>query len=478
MNTRRVALVLLRFVLACFVGLPAAGNTQVASEIAMVTTVCPGSNCVTALVFPGGTTGNADDRAPAWSPDGARIAFERNGEILVLDVAGGNPSHIAAGATPAWSPDGSRIAFVSGERTELYLMNLDGSGFSRLTNAAGYTSDPTWSPDGGRIAFTCEVESGNLDICAINTDGTGLARLTTDPAVDSGPAWSPDGLKVAFSRDLQLTSMNPDGSGVGFIGPPGLTGFNPSWSLDGTRLVFVHEEDYPIFVSYVYVINVDGTGVDEVAIGLDPAWRPTVSPPGNVAPTASFTIACKSLICGFNGATSSDPDGTIAGYLWRFGDGTDGSGTAHVSHTYAVAGTYIVNLTVTDNGGASGSKGAVVTLTSKAPPSFLHVGDLDGAATMNPKNMWTASVTVTIEDSSHNRVANAMLSGAWSNGGTSSCTTNASGQCNASTMSIRKAASVTFTVVNVTHVALSYRSTDNHEADGDSNGVSIRVIKP
>ena len=73
--------------------------------------------------------------------------------------------------------------------------------------------------------------------------------------------------------------------------------------------------------------------------------------PGNQAPTAEFTFTCSGLDCDFTDA-STDADGTIASYLWDFGDG-ETSTEASPSHTYAAAGEVTVTLTVTDNGGAT-----------------------------------------------------------------------------------------------------------------------------
>jgi PKD repeat protein len=78
-------------------------------------------------------------------------------------------------------------------------------------------------------------------------------------------------------------------------------------------------------------------------------------------PVASFTSACSGITCAFDGSSSSDSDGTIVSYSWNFGDGMTGSGPT-VSHTYAVTGTYAVELTVTDNAGTTGTQSKSVTV--------------------------------------------------------------------------------------------------------------------
>lgn len=94
-------------------------------------------------------------------------------------------------------------------------------------------------------------------------------------------------------------------------------------------------------------------------------------PSGNLAPVAAVSATPTTgdfpLNVTFNGAGSTDSDGTIVSYAWTFGDG----GTASVSspsHTYTAAGTYNAVLTVTDNDGASDVAAVTITVKDPTPP--------------------------------------------------------------------------------------------------------------
>ncbi|HYM11819.1 MAG TPA: glycoside hydrolase family 44 protein [Bryobacterales bacterium] len=89
----------------------------------------------------------------------------------------------------------------------------------------------------------------------------------------------------------------------------------------------------------------------------------TVNQPPTAVATATPTSGTVPLAVSFNGSGSSDPDGTIASYAWAFGDGANGSG-ATTSHTYNSAGTITAKLTVTDNGGATGSTTVTITVNA------------------------------------------------------------------------------------------------------------------
>ncbi|NJP06056.1 MAG: hypothetical protein HC837_10740, partial [Chloroflexaceae bacterium] len=108
---------------------------------------------------------------------------------------------------PTPSPDpvsDERIVFQSNRdgNREIYVMNLDGSGQTNLTNHPARDENPTWSPDGTRIAFESDRD-GPYNIYIMNADGTGVTRITDSEADDEDPAWSPDGASLSFLSNLR-----------------------------------------------------------------------------------------------------------------------------------------------------------------------------------------------------------------------------------------------------------------------------------
>jgi PKD repeat protein len=107
-------------------------------------------------------------------------------------------------------------------------------------------------------------------------------------------------------------------------------------------------------------------GVALIAAACTAPTTPGGGTPTNLAPIAVVsalpTAGPAPLTVDFSAAGSTDPDGTIAGYAWNFGDGTTGTG-AETSHDYPSEGTYTVTLTVTDNGGATGTATQVVEVS-------------------------------------------------------------------------------------------------------------------
>jgi RHS repeat-associated protein len=193
-------------------------------------------------------------------------------------------------ALPLMPQSGSaKIAFASNRdgSAQIYSMNTDGSGLSRLTNDAANDESPNWSPNNSRIVFQSDRDnlfSGIADIYVMNWDGSGQTRLTSDPADDSAPVWSPDGTRIAFQSarngvNYQVYVMNVDGSGQINISNSTANDTQPSWSPDGSKIAFASDRDQVGFSS-IYVMNANGTNQTRLTVSssgrLDqqPAWSP------------------------------------------------------------------------------------------------------------------------------------------------------------------------------------------------------------
>ena len=153
------------------------------------------------------TDNSAWDGMPSWSPDSQRIAFhstvDENAEIYVINADGSDQANLTNDAandwSPSWSPDGRRIAFHSHRdgNSEIYIMNADGSDQTRLTNNPARDIRPVWSSDGRSIAFTSNRDDPDPDddddirnIYVMNPDGSGLTRLTNESSINYASSWS------------------------------------------------------------------------------------------------------------------------------------------------------------------------------------------------------------------------------------------------------------------------------------------------
>lgn len=337
--------------------------------------------------------------------DGAR-SYWRLGEpsgATGYDEAGYDDLTLGAGTTR-----GERGAIASDADT---ATAFDGS-----TTASGASSTPTPAP----TTFSIEASFKTTSVMGGKLVGFGDKQTGLSSSYDR-QIWLTDTGQVMFGT--WTGRQNLVGSGTGFndgawhnvvatIGSGGmalyldgvLVGTNPNtgsqaysgyWRVGGDK-------------SWSGTSNYLAGTIDEVAI------YPTVLSAGQVAahhdaaiavapvnraPTASFTATPTGLSVAYDATASTDPDGTIASYAWKYGDSTTGTGTK-TTHSYAAAGTYTATLTTTDNDGATGTTTRTVTVTAPAPPptdpnaAFLAVDRFDrtvsaGLGTADKGGAWT-----------------------------------------------------------------------------------------
>jgi TolB protein len=197
--------------------------------------------------FPAGTAGGSN-LSPAWSADGARIAFSssRTGdpEIWVADANGGNLRRLTnfrgPDVSPTWNPrTNAQLAWVSGRTglPQIYTMDLDGSNVQRITDG-GYAVSPSWAPNGQLLAFSWNRkygpgDPGGVDIHVIDLASKNYLQLTHESGSNDFPSWAPDGRHIVFERTIgghsQIWSMLADGTEQRELTRSG-NNFMPNWS--------------------------------------------------------------------------------------------------------------------------------------------------------------------------------------------------------------------------------------------------------
>lgn len=232
--------------------------------------------------------------APAWSPDGTKIAYSlftrhhnnvKNIDLYEFDFATStirllsNRKGINSGA--AYSPDGKKIALTMSFRgnPEIFTLDPTDNTVTRITSSFGFDVDPSWSPDGSKMAFVSS-RTGTSMVFSMASDGSHVQRLTYAGVYNATPSWSPRNNKIVFAgmvdHKFDIFTMNPDGTNIERLTKNQGGNEDPYFSPDGNFVAFDSDRAGQ---KSIYVMNIDGTYVRRLTYGLGNCVAPKWSNP-------------------------------------------------------------------------------------------------------------------------------------------------------------------------------------------------------
>ncbi|MCI0546474.1 MAG: Tol-Pal system beta propeller repeat protein TolB [Candidatus Rokubacteria bacterium] len=218
-----------------------------------------------------------------------KIAYVNGGpgakEVFLMDYDGVGVSRLTAtksiNISPSWSPDTRSVAFTSymGGYPYLYrLFPFERRPVQLLAGFLGINTSPAWSPDGRAVALTLSKD-GNPEIYLLTVATGAFRRLTTHPAIDTEPTWSPTGRQIAFVSDrtgpAQIFVMDAEGVNVRQITS---SGFNtqPRWSPKGDAIAYTSRQGS----HEIWVVAPDGSNPRPLTSGGGDAQSSSWAPNG------------------------------------------------------------------------------------------------------------------------------------------------------------------------------------------------------
>jgi large repetitive protein len=311
--------------------------------------------------------------------------------LALVAGAGAAITTVSLSSSASTSTTGQPVTFTAtatriGVNTITYAWDFgnpsDTTGLNTATHATTATTDTaTYTYNS---AAPTQTQSYTVTVAA--NDGSGPASTTaTEHIVDRVPVASfspPSGAVATTPVSFVDTSSDPDGSIISRSWDFGDGSNSTQQSLTHT---YAHAGNYTVQLT----VHDNSGNQNSVTHAVAVADHP---------PVASFTAGPSGVLTqqpvSFDAGASSDPDGTVNGYSWNFGDGSPAATGATPSHVYAHSGQYSVTLTATDDFGLSATSTQVVSIGDRPPlatfsvnPGSAGAGDIigfDASASSDP----------------------------------------------------------------------------------------------
>ncbi len=245
---------------------------------------------------------------PQISPDGKQIVYVRQfadimtdqnySNLWILNVDGSGHRPLTSGnfndSSPRWSADGTRIAFISNRdgKAQIHIRWMDSGMITRITNLENSPSGIAWSPDGKQISFLSLVKGKAPSVATLPAPPTGAKWAEPAMVVDklvyrfNGPGYLPHGYSHVFVVPSEGGTPRQLTSGDKHYGGTNLAGGSTTWTPDSKSVLISANlrDDWELepFDTEIYEINVADAKLHALTNRRGPDGGPVVSPDGKM----------------------------------------------------------------------------------------------------------------------------------------------------------------------------------------------------